>query len=707
MNGFAARGQNAAEGVDTPLTARALAVGDNDHPNVIVSLPVLGIPRALHQAIAADVQSNFALPKDRLLLASSHTHSGPVLTDNLAPQITFGLSADNLKIVDAYTTWFRKGIVDLIGRALDARKLGPTVSIAYGVRDLADSGLEFAVTVSASNTSTTIYRSWRSARQPTARLSPRYSPIAAIRCICSARNTIRTGQAWRPPGSRPTIQAQQRSSSRAAPETSILAAGLSNPTRCIRATSRPGRTPWSRRRARTSRPRCNPCSKAACSRSNPSSRPPTRRPACLSTSTSPMRTGRPSRRRLQAIYEKIQTDNPGDDVYGRHATRMIAELKNGTSPQAVPLPIAVWQFGSTNPLRLVALGGEVVTDYAQMLRKLFPSARLWVASYANEVPSYIPSDGMMSSGGCGCAGYERGWGNVAWIDSAGLDVTRFVADGSMMYYGWPSPYQAGANSPEAVLIASVLRMTAAPPAGTTIYGTRSNGALQWYKHLGFNDGSIVWSGPFEVGNGWQDFKQTFAGSDGAIYAIKTDGTLQKYKHQGYVDGGVSWSGPTTIGRSWQNFQYVFSAGEGVLYSVKTDGTLEWYKQVDRPDGTTLWSGPKNVGTSSPNSRFFAGGLGVMYTIRADGTLQWSKHNGYLDGSASWLGPKDVGTAWQDFKQVLPPGGGVIYAIRTDGTLLWFKHLGYADGSGTWLGPIEVGSGWQEFPTVMARLPSVS
>ena len=42
-------------------------------------------------------------------------------------------------------------------------------------------------------------------------------------------------------------------------------------------------------------------------------------------------------------------------------------------------------------LTLVALGGEVVVDYALRLAREYPGQRLWVAGYSNDVFGYVPS----------------------------------------------------------------------------------------------------------------------------------------------------------------------------------------------------------------------------------------------------------------------------------------------------------------------------
>ena len=66
-------------------------------------------------------------------------------------------------------------------------------------------------------------------------------------------------------------------------------------------------------------------------------------------------------------------------------------------------------------LTLLALGGEVVVDYALRVKKEYGDKGIIVAGYTNDVMSYIPSLRVLKEGG-----YE--------------------AEASMIYYGQPGPY---------------------------------------------------------------------------------------------------------------------------------------------------------------------------------------------------------------------------------------------------------------------------
>jgi hypothetical protein len=90
--------------------------------------------------------------------------------------------------------------------------------------------------------------------------------------------------------------------------------------------------------------------------------------------------------------------------------------------------VQVWRFG--RDLTLVALGGEVVVDYALRLRREHPGERPWVASYANEVFDYVPSRRVLAEGG-----YEGG--------------------GAMIDYDRPGPFD---SSVEEQIVSAVQRL---------------------------------------------------------------------------------------------------------------------------------------------------------------------------------------------------------------------------------------------------------
>jgi hypothetical protein len=88
------------------------------------------------------------------------------------------------------------------------------------------------------------------------------------------------------------------------------------------------------------------------------------------------------------------------------------EAKGAVSP-TYPYPVQVWQLGPD--LTWIALGGEVVVDYALRFKRELGPERTWVAGYSNDVTGYIPSARVLQEGG-----YEGG--------------------GAMVWYGLPSAW---------------------------------------------------------------------------------------------------------------------------------------------------------------------------------------------------------------------------------------------------------------------------
>src|SRR6266516_3317548 len=91
------------------------------------------------------------------------------------------------------------------------------------------------------------------------------------------------------------------------------------------------------------------------------------------------------------------------------------------------------------------------------------------------------------------------------------------------------------------------------PAGKgSIYALTADGTLKWYRNdtswntVGGEPRSPKWQGPINVGSGWQSFVRVVPAADGILYAITSDGTLKWYKHGGYLDGTVNWSGPIDV-----------------------------------------------------------------------------------------------------------------------------------------------------------------
>lgn len=203
--------------------------------------------------------------------------------------------------------------------------------------------------------------------------------------------------------------------------------------------------------------------------------------------------------------------------------------------------------------------------------------------------------------------------------------------------------------------------------GFSVFGLTRDGALKWYRHDGFADGSAQWSAPVDVGTGWNSFKKVFAGGDGVLYAIGDDGKLRWYRYQDALNARrpPSWAGPLVVASGWGGLVDVFSGGVGVIYAVQKDGTLLWWRHVSYQNGID----PAHMATPAPGFT----GLGRV--------------------GAKWEGPRVVGSGWQNFRKIFSPGDGFIYAVNGQGELFWYFHKGFQDGANSWQGPVKISSDW--------------
>jgi hypothetical protein len=116
--------------------------------------------------------------------------------------------------------------------------------------------------------------------------------------------------------------------------------------------------------------------------------------------------------------EQLVTDSQSTNKYTvARARLLLAQLDAGQPLSATyPYPISVWRLG--DEIQFVALGGEVVVDYAVRLKSELSGSKTWVAGYSHDVMAYIPSRRVLREGG-----YEGG--------------------GAMVYYGLPTVWADG------------------------------------------------------------------------------------------------------------------------------------------------------------------------------------------------------------------------------------------------------------------------
>ena len=61
-----------------------------------------------------------------------------------------------------------------------------------------------------------------------------------------------------------------------------------------------------------------------------------------------------------------------------------------------------------------------------------------------------------------------------------------------------------------------------------------------------------------------------ATSEGVLYGVETDGNLLWFRHDGWEDGTVGWVAGSggRLGQGWQGLQHAFASSDGVIYAVQ-------------------------------------------------------------------------------------------------------------------------------------------
>ena len=384
MAGYGAR-TKPSEGVLHELYAKALALEDaRGTRSVIVTADLLGFSRDMAETIAGRVQKKFGVPRERLVLSASHTHSGPVTGEVLRP--AYPLDEKQIAVINRYTAWLLDQVVNLIGTsianlqpaqlsfeqglagfAVNRRRIGaryrpgpvdqdvPVLSVRAGDGSLKAVVFEYA----CHNTNLSGYQfSGDYAGIAQAELEKTYPGATAMfvaGCGADANPLPR------------------RSVELATMYGQILAAAVDQVLKAkMKPVGGPLKVAWEYVDL--------PFQKA------------------------------PTREQLQA-----QTGQ-GDAARRRYAQYLLEKLeRDGRLADHYAYPVQVWQFGGD--LTFIPMAGEVVSDYALRFKGQYGWDNTWVAGYSNDVFAYIPSLRVLKEGG-----YEGG--------------------GAMVPYGQPAPFRA-------------------------------------------------------------------------------------------------------------------------------------------------------------------------------------------------------------------------------------------------------------------------
>lgn len=390
MAGYGSR-DKPSQGVAQELHAKALAIEDPQGMRVvIVTSDLIGFVRDVTERIAVRAGQRFELPRNRLVVTSSHTHTGPTLGHSL--HVMYDLTPEQAQAVEDYTQYLEDQVVDVIGKAI--ANLVPAqlsfhrgrAGFAMNRREPTPQGVKLGVHPKGPVSN----------EVPILQVTAPDGTLRAVLFSYACHNTTLTGNHYEFHGDY-AGEAQDRFERQHPGAVALFMMGCGgdanpNPRGELEFAQRNGAELASAVGEALGRDGRRVQGKL---RSELVHFPIPLAPA-------------PSREEFEARL------NDSDRFMRRHAQGQLEILhRNGHSLREYSYPLQAVQLGDT--VTLVALGGEVVVGYALRLQQMLGAETTWPVGYANDVFAYIPTRQILSEGG-----YE--------------------ADRSQIYYGMPGPW---------------------------------------------------------------------------------------------------------------------------------------------------------------------------------------------------------------------------------------------------------------------------
>lgn len=394
MAGYASR-NSPSEGTLQDLYAKAIALDDADGSRlVIVTMDLIVIPKDLAEAVYRRVEEKYGVPKSRVLLNCSHTHTGPEVRATRAD--VYSIPGVYVEKIREYASRLEDHLVDIVGQAIEnQRPANLTISEAtatFAVNRRNNREADVPTLRKEQNLVGPVDHA-----VPVMRVTGGDGKIIAILFGYACHNTVLSLNET----SGDYAGVAQHSIEKRYPGAQAMfvmgAGGDQNPLprREIKYVHEHGEA-----------------LAAAVERALAAPQRPIRGPL------------RVARGEAEVQFQPHE-DRPTLEELAKSSNRyqrwkanfVLGELDAGHElSRDYEVPVQVIAFGED--VLMVAIGGETVVDYALRLKKQYAEENgplVWVAGYSNEVFGYLPSLRVLREGG-----YEGG--------------------GAMMYTEFPGPF---------------------------------------------------------------------------------------------------------------------------------------------------------------------------------------------------------------------------------------------------------------------------
>src|SRR5665647_881543 len=415
MAGYANR-DHPSEGKIVDLWAKALVLEDSVGKQVVlVTADLVGIPKTLSDHIRDQLKRRFNLSRSQIAINTSHTHTGPVLTNALVD--IYPVDSSQQQKIDEYTNKLGEKIVALVDKALHTME---PVQL-YAGNGVTRFQVNRRNNVESTLSSQSHLNGPNDYAVPVIKVENKKGELIAVAFGYACHNTVLAGYKW----SGDYAGFAQLDLEKTHPGVTALflqGCGADQnplPRRTVQLAQQYGKDLAAAvdRVLDEDMQLLSPHLTTAYSEVE------------LSLNTPPSK------------EELLKKAAESSDYQKRWANHLLKNIDRGEALRtSYPYPVEVWSLGGQP---IIILGGEVVVEYAIELKRIF-GQNVFVLGYSNDVMSYIPTAKILQEGG-----YEGA--------------------GSQMVYGLPNTWKSNI---EAVILQQVLQV--AREAGIPILSSKIN-----------------------------------------------------------------------------------------------------------------------------------------------------------------------------------------------------------------------------------------
>jgi len=373
MSGYAAR-TAPANGKLHDLYAKALALEDESgNKAVIVTTDLIGVTAKLTGNVCRRVKEKTSLPREAIMLTSSHTHSGPVLRQNL--ETMYELDQEMWKKITDYTNQLEDKLVNVILAALEdiepvfLYRGNGTASFGKNRRIYTENGMSFGINPIGPVDHDV----------PTMRVVTNKGKQKALLFGYACHNT--------------TLDGLQYCGDYAGFTQAYLDQAYPGSVNMFFSGCGGDINPQPRREIALAKQHGKKLSVSVQKVVEGVMIPVDGNIKTAFSILDVPLTKAPTR---EEVNQRLKHENKYERLL---AQDLLERLDNGGIKESYPYPVQVWKIAD---LLMISLGGEVVVDYALLMKHLY-GRDTWVIAYSNDVMAYIPSLRVLQEGG-----YEGG-----------------------------------------------------------------------------------------------------------------------------------------------------------------------------------------------------------------------------------------------------------------------------------------------------------